>query len=131
MKKDTIMLQEYVPVQDSEGNISNEWVDVVALAGTLLPIGSEMAARQYGYSENVSYQFFYKGTNIKVRTGNRVLISFSEYLKFGEGYTFEEDLQFGGDTDIVRFYIVHIADYKKMKVLLLDTFIGKMQIRGG
>lgn len=99
MQKDIATLQEASPVQDTEGSITNDWVNVINISGTKLPITSEIAIKKYGYYENVQYQFFTKESHSKLLAGNRLVIG-------------NENLMIG-----------HVADYKKIRVVLLKTDI--------
>lgn len=97
MTKDRVTVQQPTTTVDDEGIVKQSWSDVVQLEGTLLPYGNERALREYGFSETVTYRFFYKGTHDALKVGNRIVHN-------GVGMP-----------------IVYVANYGKAMDVLLDT----------
>jgi hypothetical protein len=92
----------------SYGRVTQVRTTVGKISGILLPITSEAAKKQYGYDENVSMQFFYRGGNqSELKVGNIIEIENGESL-----------------------VIVHIADYIKLKVILLNKYPNKQEMGG-
>lgn len=72
-------------------------MNIEEIEGTLLPYGNELALNEYGFSEDVKYRFFYKGSNTNLVRGNR--------LVYGS----------------LELPIVYVADYSKAMDVLLNT----------
>ena len=110
MKKQTVSLKKpvmvpFTPVQDAEGNLivdKSELQESATLSGIILPITSEMAIMKYGYKEPVAYQLFYKGNHPDLHQGNYIEYQGTDYI------------------------ICHVADYIKVKVVLLSA-----DVKGG
>lgn len=97
MKRVRVTVQAPAPAADDEAMVTLEWEDVVQLEGALLPYGNERAQRDYGYTGNVRYRFFYKGSHEALVEGNRIL------------------------HDGIGLPIVYVANYGKAMDVLLDT----------
>jgi hypothetical protein len=90
MKNTVVQLQVSSNSVDVEGNLISLLSDVKKISGILLPTTQEEMNKKYGYSNIVSYQFFYKG---------------------------KENIELG--SYINNLLVVHIVDYIKIKVILL------------
>lgn len=97
MKRDRVTIQSLIPETDAEGVVTERWNDVVEIEGVMLSYGNERAIRDYGFTENVQYRFFYKGNHPALRVGNRLL--------------YKE----------LELPIVYVADYGKAQDVLLNT----------
>lgn len=97
MKKETLIIQSPTSAQDEEAITKNKWVDVGTVKGVMLPYGSDRALKEYGYTGNVKYRFFLKGTNHILVKGNLVLFKGQELI------------------------IVYVADYGKAMDVLMNT----------
>ncbi len=82
---------------DSEGMPTTTWTDIEEVEGTLLPYGNKLALNEYGFTEDVKYRFFYKGSNSNLVRGNQ--------LVYGN----------------LELPIVYVADYGKAMDVLLNT----------
>lgn len=91
------MIQGPITAEDNEGIVTQSWSDVGQVEGVMLPYGNERALRDYGFTENVKYRFFYKGNNANLKVGNRILFKDTGYP------------------------IVYVADYGKAMDVLLNT----------
>lgn len=105
MKKHNAYLYCATPSASTEGVVGTELSPVGVMKGVMIPVHSEMAGKGFGFDENVSFRFFTKFDSEHIVTGNVVRYQ-------GKDYT-----------------IVHIADYGKVKVLYLNTLIGKTAVR--
>ncbi|OQB14575.1 MAG: hypothetical protein BWY15_01087 [Firmicutes bacterium ADurb.Bin193] len=105
MKKNKALLFEYIHSADPEGRITSELVQVACLKGVMIPVNSELAAKGFGFDENISHRFFCKEINPCIRSGNVIRYDNKDYS------------------------IVHVADYGKVKVIHLNTLIGRRSVR--
>jgi hypothetical protein len=95
--KTKVTIQSKTVTYDGEGIPSETWANVQSLEGTMLPFGNKLALQEYGYTQDVKYRFFYKGSNANLVVGNR--------LVYGS----------------LELPIVYVADYKKAMDVLLNT----------
>lgn len=105
MRKHNAYLYRATPSVSPEGVVGTELSPVGVMKGVMIPVHSEMAGKGFGFDENVSFRFFTKFDSEHVATGNVVRYK-------GEDYT-----------------IVHVADYDKVKVLYLNTLVGRTAVR--
>ena len=105
--KRKVTIQSRTVTYDGEGMPTTTWTTIDELEGTLLPFGNRLALHEYGFTEDVKYRFFYKGSNSNLVRGNR-LVSGSLNLP-----------------------IVYVADYSKAMDVLLNTAEEQLQSVGG
>jgi hypothetical protein len=105
--KRTVMIQSKSVTYDAEGMPTTVWSDVQNVEGTLLPFGNKLALQEYGFTEDVKYRFFYKGSNANLIVGNRII--------YGS----------------LELPIVYVADYSKAMDVLLNTTEEQLQQIGG
>ena len=105
MRKTDVLLFARTPSVDGEGRTGSALAEAGKLKGTMIPVTAEMADKSFGFDENVSFRFFCKDNNPKLRSGN--------VLRYdGEDYS-----------------IVHVSDYGKVKVVYINTLIGRNNVR--
>ncbi|MDR0405667.1 MAG: hypothetical protein LBH54_02605 [Clostridiales bacterium] len=105
MRKNDALLFSCEPYSDGEGRIARAADPRGGVKGIMVPVGSELAAREFGFAENVSHRFFCKEENPHLLAGNMMRYD-------GRDYT-----------------IVHVADYGRIKVVHLNTLIGRKNVR--
>lgn len=105
MKKKNALLLSYVPSIDDEGRVDRTLTEQCRIKGTMIPVSSELAAKGFGFDDNVSHRFFCKEKSPFISTGNVVRFNGSDYS------------------------IVHVANYDKVKVVHLNTLIGRSNVR--
>lgn len=97
MKREKVTIQAPTTSKNSEAIVKRSWSNVVTLEGVLLPFGNERALREYGFTENVRFRFFYKGQHPELKVGNQIVHNGKELP------------------------IVYVADYVKAMDVLLNT----------
>lgn len=105
LRKHDVVLFSAVPSVNSEGVAEVELNRVSEMKGVMIPVHSEMAGKPFGFDENISFRFFTKFDSEHIITGNIVRYRDNNYT------------------------IVHIADYGKVRVLYLNTLVGKTASR--
>ena len=95
--KTKVTIQNRSVAFDSEGMPTTTWTQIDELEGTLLPFGNRLALYEYGFSEDVKYRFFFKGSNANLVVGNRIV------------------------SGSLNLPIVYVADYRKAQDVLLNT----------
>ena len=105
MKRVSVLLFVREAVLDDEGRTDGVLTPAGSLKGTMIPVSSELANRDFGFDENVSFRFFCKGKSDDITAGNVIRYK-------GEDYS-----------------IVHISDYGKIKVIHINTLIGRKHVR--
>lgn len=73
VKRDKVTIQTPSTSSDSEAIVSQSWTTVAEIEGVVLPYGNERALREFGFSEDVKYRFFFKGQHPELKVGNRIL----------------------------------------------------------
>ena len=102
-----VTIQSRSVAYDNEGMPTTTWTTIDELEGTLLPFGNRLALMEYGFAENVRYRFFYKGSNVNLVIGNRIV------------------------SGSLNLPIVYVADYRKAQDVLLNTTEEQLQSVGG
>ncbi len=105
MKKNTAVLFSAVPEIDGEGRTYASLTEQGRLKGIMIPVNSELAAKGFGFDENISHRFFCKDKNPIISSGNVIRYDGSDYT------------------------IVHVADYDKVRVIHLNTLVGRSNVR--
>ena len=100
MKKSKALLMKYLPETDGSGNVSKSLTEVCEIKGVFIPSNTEMASTSKGYTENVSWDFFYRGNNRELVTGNVIRYR-------------DED-----------FIIVAVANMGRVKIVKLNSVVG-------
>lgn len=95
--KTRVSIQAKTTTYDGEGMPITTWATIEELEGTLLPYGNKLALQDYGFSEEVKFRFFFKGSNANLKIGNRLLYG------------------------TVELPIVYVADYRKAQDVLLNS----------
>jgi len=95
--KRKVTIQSRTVTYDGEGMPVTTWANIEDIEGTLLPFGNKLALQEYGFTEDVKYRFFYKGSNSNLVRGNQLVY---------------------GSLDLP---IVYVADYGKAMDVLLNT----------
>ena len=105
MRKANVLLFSCMPGVDAEGRTNNELTPAGKLKGVIIPVSGEMAGKSFGYDENVSFRFFCKEDSPGICAGNVIRYDGKDYS------------------------IVHVADYGKVKVIHINTLIGRNNVR--
>lgn len=105
MKKNNATLFGYAPSVDDEGRVNRVLQEICRVKGVLIPVSSELAAKGFGFDENISHRFFCKEKSPFISAGNVIRYKDKDYS------------------------IVHVADYDKIKVVNLNTLIGRTNVR--
>lgn len=105
MKKVKAYVYSCVPSVDEEGRTVRELTLQGTASGVILPVSSELAAKDFGFDENISHRLFCKEKNPFITAGN--------VIKYNEK----------------DYNIVHVADYGKIRVVHLNTLIGRQNVR--
>lgn len=92
----TVMLQAATGEPDDEGIVVRMWQDVASVRGKLLPYGGDLAQKEYGVTQTVTYRFFTRQHHPAWAPGNRII---------------------AGDKILT---IVYVADYGKILDVLLN-----------
>lgn len=105
--KRKVTIQSNTVAYDTEGIGTKTWTTIEDVEGTLLPYGNKLALSEYGYTQDVKYRFFYKGSNANLKIGNRLLYG------------------------TLELPIVYVADYAKAQDVLLNTSGEQLQSGAG
>ncbi len=105
MKKNTAVLYSITPRVDYEGRIVRTLTEQGRFKGMMVPVNSELAAKEFGFDENISHRFFCKASSPMLVAGNILRYNGRDYS------------------------IVHVADYDKVKVVHLNTLVGRSNVR--
>jgi len=103
--KRKVTIQSNTVSYDTEMIGSRTWTTIEEVEGTLLPYGNKLALSEHGFTQDVKYRFFYKGSNANLKIGNRLLYG------------------------ALELPIVYVADYAKAQDVLLNT--GEEQLQTG
>lgn len=100
MRKIVVELRQAVPETDEMGYVKNTSVFCTKLRGVLLPLATELAQKQRGYSNAPSFRFYTTQRHDRMLAGNIISYQGREYV------------------------IASVADYGKIRDLTLNTVVG-------
>ena len=91
---------KYLPETDGSGNVSKSLIEICEIKGVFIPNNTEMASTGKGYADNISWDFFYRGNNYGLVTGNVIRHN---------------------NTD---FTVVAVANMGRVKIVKLNSIVG-------